>query len=98
MQRTATDVTGGQSPTGYALGYTDGEQERLIRQAGIIAPITERLFREAGIESGQRVLGLGSGVGDAAKLGGRVVGASGEGVGGEGDANALCRDQAAGVR
>jgi hypothetical protein len=33
----------------YALGYTAAEQERLIRQAERIAPVTERLFREAGI-------------------------------------------------
>ena len=29
----------------YALGYTDAEQERLIRQASLLAPYTERLFR-----------------------------------------------------
>jgi hypothetical protein len=36
----------------YVLGYTGAEQERLIRQAARIAPITERLFREAGIGPG----------------------------------------------
>src|SRR5262249_12137654 len=102
MQRTATDVTGGQSPTGYALGYTDGEQERLIRQAGIIAPITERLFREAGIGRGQRVLDLGSGMGDVAMLVARLVGPLGEVVGIEPDANSIAcanaRVAAAGFR
>ena len=65
----------------YALGYTNAEHDRLIRQAARIAPITERLFREAGIGPGQRVLDLGSGVGDVAMLAARLVGPSGE-VGG----------------
>ena len=52
--------------TDYPLGNTDAEHERLIRQAARVAPITERFFREAGIGLGQRVLDLGSGVGDVA--------------------------------
>src|SRR5436309_703577 len=44
----------------YALGNTDAEHERLIRQAMILAPLTERFFRQAGIGPGQRVLPLGS--------------------------------------
>jgi len=50
----------------YPLGNTDAEHERLIRKAARVAPITERFFREAGIGPGQRVLDLGSGVGDVA--------------------------------
>ena len=45
----------------YPLGNTDAEHERLIRQAGRVALMTERFFREAGIGLGQRVLDLGSG-------------------------------------
>jgi hypothetical protein len=45
----------------YALGSTDAEHERLIWQAARVAPFTERLFREAGIGPGQRVLDIGSG-------------------------------------
>ena len=52
----------------YALGYSESEHERLIRQAALIAPITERLFREAGIGPGQHVLDLGSGMGDVFML------------------------------
>ncbi|HZD08457.1 MAG TPA: hypothetical protein VE176_09415, partial [Candidatus Limnocylindrales bacterium] len=52
----------------YALGYTNAEHERLIRQAARLAPFTERFLREAGIGLGQRVLDLGSGVGDVAML------------------------------
>jgi ubiquinone/menaquinone biosynthesis C-methylase UbiE len=54
--------------THYALGNTDAEHERLIRQAAILAPLTERFFRQAGIGLGQLVLDLGSGVGDVAML------------------------------
>src|SRR5215469_14182330 len=83
-----------QPPKDYVLGYTDAEQERLIRQAAIIAPITERLFREAGIGPGQRVLDLGSGMGDVATLLARLVGPLGEVVGIERDANSIARARA----
>jgi ubiquinone/menaquinone biosynthesis C-methylase UbiE len=86
----------------YALGYTDAEQERLIRQAALIAPVTERLFHEAGIGPGQRVLDLGSGMGDVAMLVARLVGPLGEVVGIERDANSIARARgriaAAGLR
>jgi len=75
----------------YALGYTPAEQERLIRQAGFIAPITERFLRESGIRPGQRVLDLGSGVGDVSMLLAKLVGPSGEVVGIERDANSIAR-------
>jgi cyclopropane fatty-acyl-phospholipid synthase-like methyltransferase len=52
----------------YPLGHTDAEHERLIRQAAQVAAITERFFHEAGIGPGQRVLDIGSGVGDVAML------------------------------
>jgi len=55
----------------YALGSTAAEHARLIRQAAGLAPVTERLFREAGIGAGHRVLDLGSGVGDVAILAAR---------------------------
>src|SRR5258708_1014362 len=78
----------------YALGYTNAEHDRLIRQATRIAPITERLFREAGIGPGQRVLDLGSGMGDVAILVARMVGPSGEVVGIERDASSIVRARA----
>src|SRR5215471_13102579 len=83
--------TTNQAGTDYALGYTNAEQERLIRQAQKLAPITERFFREAGIGSGQRVLDLGSGMGDVAMLVARLVGPSGEVVGVERDTNSIAR-------
>ena len=79
------------SSTDYPLGNTDAEHERLIRQAARLAPITERFFRRAGIGRGQRVLDLGSGVGDVSMLVARIVGPSGEIVGVERDARSIAR-------
>lgn len=73
----------------YALGSTDAEHARLMRQAACLAPVTERLFREAGIGSGQRVLDIGSGAGDVAMLVCRLVGPTGEVVGVERDSNSV---------
>src|ERR1041384_8826992 len=78
----------------YPLGYTGAEHERLIRQAERMAPITERFFREAGIGPGQRVLDLGSGVGDVAMLVARTVGPSGEVVAVERDRNSIAKASA----
>src|SRR5215831_6687791 len=78
-------------PSEYALGSTDAEHERLIRQAMHLDPSTERLFRDAGIGPGQRVLDLGSGVGDVAMLAAKLVGPSGEVVGAERDSRSIAR-------
>ena len=73
----------------YLLGETSAEQERLIRQAQIFGPFTERLFRDAGLGTGQRVLDVGSGVGDVALLAARLVGPFGTVIGVERDPNAV---------
>ena len=73
----------------YLLGETSGEHGRLIRQAHIFGPFTERLFREAGVDTGQRVLDVGSGVGDVALLAARLVGPSGTVIGVERDPNTV---------
>jgi ubiquinone/menaquinone biosynthesis C-methylase UbiE len=75
----------------YVLGGTGHEHERLIRQARIFNPFTERLFRNAGLARGQRVLDIGSGVGDIAMLAAELVGPTGEVVGVERDANTLTK-------
>jgi len=75
----------------YALGSDEAEHERLIRQAAWLIAHTERLFREAGIGPGQRVLDLGSGVGDVALIAARIVGPTGEVVGAERDPRAIAR-------
>jgi ubiquinone/menaquinone biosynthesis C-methylase UbiE len=73
----------------YLLGSSDREHARLIRQAARIAPITEGFFREAGIGAGQRVLDIGSGVGDVAMLAATIVGPAGEVVGVERDSRSI---------
>jgi ubiquinone/menaquinone biosynthesis C-methylase UbiE len=78
----------------YPLGNTDAEHERLIRQAARVAPMTERFFREAGVGRGQRVLDIGSGVGDVAMLVARLVGPSGEVVCIERDPKSIAKARA----
>jgi SAM-dependent methyltransferase len=75
----------------YALGSTDAEHARLVRQAAWLTHHTERLFREAGIGPGHRVLDLGSGVGDVSLIVARLVGPSGEVVGIERDPRSIAR-------
>jgi ubiquinone/menaquinone biosynthesis C-methylase UbiE len=84
-------MTASDPDTQYALGSTEAEHERLIRQAAWLAPYTEKFFREVGIGPGQRVLDLGSGVGDVALLLARLIGPSGEVVGIERDAHSIAR-------
>ena len=75
----------------YALGSTEAEYARLVRQAAWLAPHTERLFLEAGIGPGQRVLDLGSGAGDVALIAAQLVGPSGSVVGVERDLQSIER-------
>jgi ubiquinone/menaquinone biosynthesis C-methylase UbiE len=59
------------------LGYNDREQLRLIRQARILATLTESFLRTAGIVSGMRVLDIGCGMGDVTMLAAQLVGPTG---------------------
>jgi Methyltransferase domain len=61
----------------YALGRSDQETKRLQSQAKFLEPYTLRMFEDAGIARGMRVLDLGSGAGDVALLAGRLVGPDG---------------------
>jgi SAM-dependent methyltransferase len=65
----------------YVLGHAPGEVRRLIDQAAILRPITERLLRRAGIKPGMRVLDIGCGAGDVSLLAGDLVGTTGTVVG-----------------
>lgn len=75
----------------YALGSGDAEHERLMRQANWLVAPTEDLFRRAGIGTGQRVLDLGSGVGDVSLIAAQLVGPEGEVVGAERDPRAVAK-------
>jgi SAM-dependent methyltransferase len=69
-------------PDSYVFDRAEGlEDRRLEDQARLFDPLTERLFREAGIAEGMRVLDLGSGAGDVAMLAARLVGSRGSVVG-----------------
>jgi ubiquinone/menaquinone biosynthesis C-methylase UbiE len=65
----------------YVLGHSEGELDRLERQARRIDPITRRFVTEAGVGPGMRVLDVGSGAGDVALLLADIVGPSGQVVG-----------------
>ena len=65
----------------YALGHSDTEMDRLSAQARALEPFTRRMFRDAGLCDGMRVLDVGSGSGDVAFLAASAVGPSGEVLG-----------------
>lgn len=71
------------------MGYTEHELERLMLQARLLRPITERLLRRAGIEPGMRVLDVGSGAGDVALLAAELVGPAGSVTGIDRDARSV---------
>src|SRR5712672_3573865 len=73
----------------YVLGHSKDEIRRLIDQAAILRPTTERLLRSAGIEQGMRVLDLGCGAGDVSMLAGKLVGPTGSVVGIDPNADVL---------
>jgi ubiquinone/menaquinone biosynthesis C-methylase UbiE len=75
---------------GYVFDRTrTNEERRLEAQSRIMDPFTERLFRDAGLAAGMRVLECGSGAGDVAMLAERIVGPQGRVVGIEGSPVAI---------
>jgi len=72
----------------YVFGRGRAEYDRLIEQAEILRPLTERMLRSAGIGAGMHVLDVGCGVGDVSFLVSALVGAEGSvtGVDLDGDA------------
>ena len=78
-----------QTDPSYVFERSSDEYARLTRQAALFEPMTERLFRDAGITPGMRVLDVGSGVGDVALLAARLVGPHGSVVGVDLDGSAL---------
>jgi SAM-dependent methyltransferase len=75
--------------TDYALGRTCSEYDRLIEQAELLGPITERMLRAAGICAGMHVLDVGCGVGDVSFLVSALVGPRGSVVGVDLDRGAI---------
>ena len=73
----------------YILARTPDESRRLTAQHQLLEPLTRRLFAEAGIASGMRVLDVGSGSGDVALLAAELVGPTGTVVGVELDEDSV---------
>jgi ubiquinone/menaquinone biosynthesis C-methylase UbiE len=73
----------------YAMGSTDHERQRLMKQGAILREFLARAFRAAGLAPGMRVLDLGCGVGDVAMLAADLVGPAGSVVGIDRDATSV---------
>jgi len=93
MSGTNTDSPRGDRDS-YALGRSEREYARLARQAEILRAPTRRLFTDAGIGPGMRVLDLGSGAGDVSFLAAQLVGPMGEVLGVDQDGAAVRHAQA----
>jgi SAM-dependent methyltransferase len=73
----------------YPFADRVAEDERLIAQGRLFDPLTDRLLRQAGLAPGMRVLDLGSGSGNVARLAADLVGPHGAVVGIERDPAAV---------
>jgi ubiquinone/menaquinone biosynthesis C-methylase UbiE len=73
----------------YPFADRAAEDERLIAQGKLFDPLTRRLLQQAGLAPGMRVLDLGSGAGNVARLAAEMVGPDGAVVGIERDPAAV---------
>ena len=85
----------------YTMGRSKEETDRLIQQSGLYEDVTNRLLTDAGLFDGMKVLDIGSGAGDVAMAAAALVGADGEVIGVDVNAEILetarARAQAAGL-
>jgi ubiquinone/menaquinone biosynthesis C-methylase UbiE len=65
----------------YVLGHSQREIRRLMSQATMLRPVTERLLQNVKIGPGMRVLDLGCGAADVSLLAAELVGSTGSVVG-----------------
>jgi SAM-dependent methyltransferase len=72
----------------YPFADRAAEDERLVAQATLFDPLTRRVLEQAGLAPGMRVLDLGSGSGNVARLAAELVGPGGLVVGIERDPEA----------
>ncbi len=77
----------------YALGHSAPELDRLSLQAKLLEPFTRRVFEDAGIGPGMKVLDVGSGAGDVAFLLREIVGPEGKVVGADRPPEAIQRSR-----
>lgn len=73
----------------YPFADRATEDERLVAQGRLFDPLTRRVFEHAGLAPGMRVLDLGSGAGNVARLASEIVGPGGSVVGIERDPAAV---------
>src|SRR5215469_17938927 len=73
----------------YPFADRVAEHERLVAQGRLADPLTRRLLQQAGLAPGMRVLDLGSGAGNVARLAADLVGPDGAVVGVEKDPEAV---------
>jgi len=73
----------------YFAADRAAEDERLLAQSRLVDPATKRLLEAAGLAPGMRVLDLGSGAGNVARLAAELVGPNGAVVGVEKDPEAV---------
>ncbi len=72
-------------PMNYPFADRASEDERLVAQGRLFDPLTRRVLEQAGLSPGMRVLDLGSGAGNVARLAAELVGPDGSVVGIERD-------------
>ncbi|MFI5893700.1 class I SAM-dependent methyltransferase [Actinoplanes sp. NPDC051513] len=73
----------------YPFADRVAEDQRLVAQGQVFDPLTRRLLERAGLAAGMRVLDLGSGAGNVARLAAELVGPHGAVVGVERDPAAV---------
>lgn len=73
----------------YPFADRAAEDKRLIAQGTLFDPLTRRLLQQAGIAPGMRVLDLGSGAGNVARIAAELAGPTGTVVGIENDPAAV---------
>lgn len=61
----------------YPFADRTAEYERLIRQGSVFDPLTKNLLKASGLAPGMRVLDIGAGAGNVARLVAEVVGPTG---------------------
>ena len=83
-----------QTAGSYVLGGADSAHDRLLRQGSAFCRSRKGFSWDAGLGPVQRVLDLGSGLGDVALLAARLVGPTGAVVGVDHDLTALAKARA----
>jgi ubiquinone/menaquinone biosynthesis C-methylase UbiE len=68
-------------PSGYALGHTEDELDRIINVGRFLGDLTEHVLRLAGLAPGMRVLDVGCGPGDVVFLAAKLAGPEGTVIG-----------------